>query len=80
MNPRDRSVRHVHPQLIGGEVVGTFRYGVQATQRAKHGLVEPFAGFQIRHTQMNVVYQPATVEFHVPSDVVNVLRLCSSSP
>jgi len=44
MDPRDWSVRHVHPKLIGGEVVGAFRYGVQATQRGKHSLVEPLAG------------------------------------
>ncbi len=80
MYPRDRSVRHVHPQLVGGEVGGTFGHGVQATERSKHGLVEPLAGCQIRYTQVYVVYQSATMELHSPSDPGDRVERASHAP
>ena len=64
MHPRNWSIGFVDKQLIGIEGTLAFDENVRQTERDEDSSVEAFAGFDIRHSQVHMINEPAAVKLH----------------
>src|SRR5688500_9815522 len=65
MYPRGVAIRFVDVQLVGIKVSGTFDQNVRQAERREHCAIEALAGLHVGHVKLNMVEQPAALEFHL---------------